>query len=338
MDREARYAPEVLANAVSESHTWNELMRRLGLKPSGGQRRVLQQRVATHGLDVSHFRRHSPWRAYSDTTITEAVAGSASLREVALHLGATPARGTLSHLRRRIAAAGIDISHFAGIDRSRAALPFTDEELRAAAAASDSVRGTARALGVPDDGRSRAALGRLLRDRGIDTSHFRHARKALPEDRLRAAVRSSGSYADVMRALGLEVNYTNHRRVRRKVAELGLDTGHFTRRSGSVQPTLPKSSRALDALVVLPPGSPRPNRERLHAGLRQRGVPYRCASCGNRGEWLGQPITLHIDHVDGDWLDNRVGNLRYLCPNCHALTPTWCRKKSRHGGDAGPVH
>ncbi|MFF9619959.1 HNH endonuclease [Streptomyces griseosporeus] len=221
------------------------MMRRLGLKPSGGQRRVLQQQVAAHGLDISHFRRHSPWRAYSDAAISKAVTGSTSLREVALHLGATPSGGTLSHLRRRIAAAGIDISHFAGIDRLRAVLPFTDEEPRAAAAASDSVRGAARALGVPDDGRSRAALGRLLRDRGIDTSHFRHARKALPEDRLRAAVESSGSYADVM--------------------------------------------RALDALVVLPPGSPRPNRERLHAGLRECGVPYRCVSCGNRGEWLGQP-------------------------------------------------
>lgn len=191
---------------------------------------------------------------------------------------------------------------------------------------------------MPDDGRSRAALGRLLRDRRIDTSHFRHARSALPEDRLRVAVESAGSYADVMRALGMEVNYTNHRRVRRKVAEPGLDTSHFTRRSGSVPSGRAKRSRALDALVVLPPGSPRPNRERLHAGLREQGVPYRCTSCGNPGEWLGQPITLHIDHVDGNWLDNRVENLRYLCPNCHALTPTWCRKKSRHGADVRPVH
>ncbi|MET9115889.1 HNH endonuclease [Streptomyces longwoodensis] len=290
-----------------------------------------------HALEVRAERRTPRYR-YTDVAIAEAVTASTTLREVALHLGAVPATGTLSHLRRRIDAAGIDISHFTGINRSRAALPFTDDELRTAAGAADSVRGTARVLGVPDDGRSRAALGRLLRERGVDTSHFRHARPALPEDGLRAAVESAHSYADVMRALGLDVDYANHRRVRRKVAELRLDTSHFTRRPWSAVPAAARRSRADDVLVVLPPGAPRPRRERLHAGLRERGVPYRCASCGNPGEWLGRPITLHIDHVDGNWLDNRVGNLRYLCPNCHALTATWCRKKSRDGGGGSPVH
>ncbi|MFI2432474.1 HNH endonuclease signature motif containing protein [Streptomyces sp. NPDC018693] len=93
---------------------------------------------------------------------------------------------------------------------------------------------------------------------------------------------------------------------------------------------------AARTLVVLPPGSARPNRERLHAALQQLGVPYQCTSCGNRGEWLGQAITLQIDHINGDWLDNRVGNLRYLCPNCHALTSTWCRKKVGRAKVDGP--
>ncbi|RLV09125.1 hypothetical protein CTZ27_09525 [Streptomyces griseocarneus] len=208
-------------------------------------------------------------------------------------------------------------------------LPFTDDELKAAAASAISVRGVARELGVPDDGRTRTALGRMLRDRAIDTAHFRNNRLVLPDGPLRKAVADATSYADVMRALGLAVNDTNHRRIRRRVAQLGLDTSHFVRRPwGAIRVAEPKRI-ADDVLRVRPEGSTRENRQRLHRALSEVGVPYRCAFCGNEGEWLGRPVTLQIDHISGDWLDNRRENLRYLCPNCHAITATWCRSGRR---------
>ncbi|MFF7763721.1 HNH endonuclease signature motif containing protein [Streptomyces griseorubiginosus] len=323
------YGKEQLASVVAEARNWTDLMRRLGLRTSGGQRRVLQEKVAEHGLDTSHFVKRSPWRKYPDAAIAEAAASSSSMREVALKLGAIPATGTLSHIRRRIHAAGIDISHFPGINRQELDLPFTTEELRAAAAAAASVRGVARALGVPDDSRSRATLSRMLHAEGIGMRHFAHQRVSIPDDRLRALVPRSTSYADVVRGLGLEVNDTNHRRVRRATTRLGLDTGHFKRRTWA-QPDRPAPQPiAQRVLVVLPSDAGRTNRSQLHRALTEVGVPYSCETCGNTGEWLGQAITLQIDHVNGDWRDNRRENLRYLCPNCHALTETWCRQKVR---------
>lgn len=324
------YTRDRLSSAVAESRGWAELMRRLDLKESGGRRRTLQAKVAEYGIDTSHFKQRSPWRKYTDSAIAEAVAASTTLREVAQRLGVPPATGTLSHISRRIAAAGIDVSRFPGLNRSTTDLQFSTEELRAAAADTRSIRAMALLLGVGDDSRSRAALSRMVHKRGIDITHFTHRRVHVPENQLRRVVADSGSFADVMRALSLPVTEQNRRRVRRRVIELGLDTSHFARRSwGSVHVVAPKAI-ADTVLRVRPEGSSRESRDRLHRALAEVGVPYRCVGCGNEGTWRGGAITLQIDHINGSWLDNRRENLRYLCPNCHSMTETWCRGK-RHG-------
>ena len=60
--------------------------------------------------------------------------------------------------------------------------------------------------------------------------------------------------------------------------------------------------------------------------IRERG--HECELCHNT-EWMGKPIPLECDHVDGDAANNLPSNLRLLCPNCHATTPTW---KNRNRG------
>ena len=53
---------------------------------------------------------------------------------------------------------------------------------------------------------------------------------------------------------------------------------------------------------------------------------YRCSECGI-SEWMGKPISLDIDHIDGNNKNNLPSNWRYLCPNCHRQTPTWGNSK-----------
>lgn len=60
--------------------------------------------------------------------------------------------------------------------------------------------------------------------------------------------------------------------------------------------------------------------------VRTKLIEYKCAGCGNDGEWNGKELSLQLDHINGINNDNRLENLRFLCPNCHSQTETFSGK------------
>lgn len=61
----------------------------------------------------------------------------------------------------------------------------------------------------------------------------------------------------------------------------------------------------------------------LDSGLKEN----LCEVCRLPGEWQNKPLTMHLDHINGNPSDHRLNNLRILCPNCHTQTPTYGYKK-----------
>jgi len=63
--------------------------------------------------------------------------------------------------------------------------------------------------------------------------------------------------------------------------------------------------------------------------IKENVKKHQCESCGLK-EWLKNSIPLELDHIDGNRFNHHITNLRLLCPNCHALTPTHRGKNSKH--------
>lgn len=138
-------------------------------------------------------------------------------------------------------------------------------------------------------------------------------------EQLISAVSSSTSYRQTLIKLGLSDKGGNNAILKRKIAEYGIDTSHFTgKRHAKGKRLSPRTMTEKYLNNDQPIGSFRLKNRLLSEGYFE---PI-CSSC-LQTTWLDQPIPLELDHIDGDNSNNNFSNLRLLCPNCHALTPTY---------------
>lgn len=146
---------------------------------------------------------------------------------------------------------------------------------------------------------------------------------------LAEAVRASTSGFQVLRHLNLRITGGSHGYIAGLIKRYGLDTSHFTGRGSNRgdRHTGGPDKIPWDQVLVLDRLHGRKDwTRRVKRAMIEAGIPYICKICGSPPEWFGKSLTLQIDHMNGDFLDNRRENLRFVCPNCHSQTENWGSK------------
>jgi hypothetical protein len=197
-----------------------------------------------------------------------------------------------------------------------------------------------RKLGITPNGGNHRHISARIRHANLDTSHFefrsiRQRIAVIPRKTLKKVVRASTSVRQVTETFGFPPDGRAAHEMRERIADLGLDTSHFLGAGwsrGATQLTDPRV-HSIARKVRLPDSdvfienSHYTKGKQIVRRLLDRGLLYQCAECGI-AEWQGIPLVLHLDHINGIHNDNRLENLRLLCPNCHSQTTTYCRRRT----------
>lgn len=193
---------------------------------------------------------------------------------------------------------------------------WTEQELREATSSSNNFKEVCKKLHLNYWSTTVDYLRKWMSEYKIDYSHFKKQgdSRTWTDDQLKECVKQSTSMFEVVEKLGLSKTGSVHQLVTRYVRELNLDTSHFSgSRNSSFIPT--------DKILVKD-STYRSNTRLKDRILKEKLLEYKCSRCGIT-EWLGAPIVLQLDHVNGNNRDNELVNLRMLCPNCHSQTETY---------------
>jgi 5-methylcytosine-specific restriction endonuclease McrA len=145
-----------------------------------------------------------------------------------------------------------------------------------------------------------------------------------------------------IQATDTEIIYASktHKSATSAAASLGIQYGTYrrhalrlgvfeTNQSGKGLKKNNNDSRKIDLIDILTGKHPQYQSNKIRNRLIKEGIKSRICEICSTTEWMGKPISLELDHIDGDKNNHLLSNLRIICPNCHAQTETYRGKNTR---------
>ena len=138
--------------------------------------------------------------------------------------------------------------------------------------------------------------------------------------------RNSYSYSEVLRKAGRKPGGGSNETLKKKILEYDIDISHFTGQRWQKAPTYSPRMNSREKYTIDEVFTEHSTiSQKVLRGYIERHnlIPYQCKTCGCDGIWQDGTIKLELHHIDGNNTNNKIDNLCYLCPNCHALTETY---------------
>ena len=152
--------------------------------------------------------------------------------------------------------------------------------------------------------------------------------KSWTEVQLKSAVKNSRSVRQVIQKLGLVEAGGNYVQVQHHIKQLKLKTIHFTGKGWSKG--LPRVRKSRDLSLLLTKESRVQSFKLKNRLFKEKIKKAKCELCGWSKSSLDGRIPVELDRINGDRFDNRIENLRILCPNCHSLQLTHRGKNKKN--------